>query len=200
MSKNIVVLGASGGIGKAVTKLFKSDKKYKVYAYTHKQLDVTDFQQFKKLPKDIDCLINCAGYFNEEEPQKMWDVNVNGAINSVTFAVCEQMKKDGYIFVVTSSAGVRINRQYPFYSFTKKEAENVVNKVLAETTAEGFSIFINTIAPARTRTKMRSKITKDWKKEVALEPEEVAEFIKKVYEADLRIYGHTFDLRLPYKK
>lgn len=196
--KKIVVLGAGGGIGKEVAKRFSSED-FEVYALSHKALDVTNKKDFDKLPTEIDCLINCAGYFDEEDFLKMYGVNVNGAINSVDIPILKnKMAKNSYAFVITSSAGIRENKDYPIYSMTKRCAENRIKEYAEEMIVE--KVFINTIAPCRVRTPMRSKITKDWKTEPALEPEEVAEFIYKLYNADLRLYGHTFDLRMEYKR
>lgn len=194
----VVVLGAGGGLGKVVVKYFKDI--FEVEGFTRKQIDVTSIKSLNKLPKGIDLLINCAGYFGEDNEKKLMDVNYNGVWNVTMVASCDKMNKNGEIFHITSSAGIRPNKEFPLYSQSKKYANTHI-KMIGSLCLRMYEVYVNGIAPCRIRTPMRKKIVGNkWKTEEALEPEEVAEFIYDLFCANLRLYGNIFDLKMRYKQ
>lgn len=105
MSKKILILGASGQLGKEATRLFSSDQsKYECLAPDEKDADITSFQKFSKIVNDFspDAIVNCAAYTNvdkaEAEPEKAYFINALGTDN---IAKCALAARAVFIHVST---------------------------------------------------------------------------------------------------
>ena len=114
--KKILVLGASGDIGKYFVEYFVQNykgKEYEIIAsgrskqdYFEKlnvryiQLDITQKDDFEKLPKDIYAVVNLAGYMPARmegyNPYKYIDINIIGNLNVLEF--CRLNKVDRILF------------------------------------------------------------------------------------------------------
>lgn len=124
---NVIITGATGGIGKAVSE-YLGEKGIHVFACDKNQtefknsniefisLDVTDKNSitslYNKLSKEnvtVDAIISIAGIFmidsfiegNSDEIQKIFDVNLLGVIN-VNKILFPLVKKGGRIVITTS--------------------------------------------------------------------------------------------------
>lgn len=190
--KKIVVLGAKGGIGKAVCRAFKKDD---VYAFDIDKIDLRSESSLYILPARIDILVNCAGVFSEDYNQAM-DVNVDGFYDLFKHLYENNlMLPDSYIFNVTSYTSIKKSFKYPIYSFSKFCAEELTKEVAFRFIKK--DVYVNSIIPSRTRTLMRKKVVgKKWIREKALEPEYVADIIKKIVDADLKLWGNAFILNM----
>jgi len=81
----VVILGAGGQLGKEFQNFLKD--KEEVYAFSHFELDILDFEKLLKKFQEIkpDCILNCSAYTKvdkaEEEKGECLKVNVIGAKN-----------------------------------------------------------------------------------------------------------------------
>lgn len=80
----ILIIGASGLLGKAVIEEFKN---YKIFTPTSKELDITQREKVEKyvLEKLPNIIINCAAYTNvdkaEKEKEIVYNINCVGTLN-----------------------------------------------------------------------------------------------------------------------
>lgn len=158
---NVLVTGATGFIGRHLVKELLHHKKYDLFCFVRNskkakplaelgaQLiygDITDKQSLAKLKGyKLDLVFHCAAYVENNNPQKLRQVNVQGTRN-----VCEICSEHGVIrlvylssvAVVSGNIEVPLREDLPFlatnlYGESKIEAEKVViefrNKGLAVT-------------------------------------------------------------------
>lgn len=110
--KNVIIMGASGGTGRYLTK-YLSSKDYSVYAtgsqerdvdyfrlpnVSYLSLDISKKEQFAKLPKEnIDCVILLAGLMPARmkgyDPAAYIDVNITGTLNALEYCKENSIKK-----------------------------------------------------------------------------------------------------------
>uniref|UniRef100_A0A1B0D5Y8 Alcohol dehydrogenase n=1 Tax=Phlebotomus papatasi TaxID=29031 RepID=A0A1B0D5Y8_PHLPP len=152
-NKSALVTGASGAIGGAICEeLLKNGIKYlavldmnsqepkilsdwkKTYpsvSIKYFQVDVTSreelekcYSEFTKAVPSLDIVINCAGIFNEKDPTRVINVNLNGVIESTRFAI-DHMRidtgkgKGGTIINISSVSGLNVFSGSPAYSASK---------------------------------------------------------------------------------
>jgi len=85
----VVILGAGGQLGKEFENFLKD--KEEVYAFSHSELDILDFEKILKKFQEIkpDCILNCSAYTKvdkaEEEKEECFKVNVIG-VKNVSYA------------------------------------------------------------------------------------------------------------------
>lgn len=118
--KKIIVLGSAGNLGmyfidyllenldmenyEIIATGTKAEYPYEFYKGTYIQLDITNKQDFEKLPtKDVHALIDFAGvlpaYLAKDDPYKYIDVNVTGTMNVLEY--CRKVKVDRIIYTQT---------------------------------------------------------------------------------------------------
>jgi short-subunit dehydrogenase len=135
MTKTIVVVGASRGIGKAVVELFASNSDYTVFALArNKEKLVSNFKNFPNVlcgafdlsssvagqlseifehVKDIDILINNAGFLvnkpfetiTHEEFNHSYHVNVIGVMETVQYFIPKLNSIKSHIVNISSMGG-----------------------------------------------------------------------------------------------
>lgn len=143
MSKNIVVVGASQGIGEALVRLLASNPDHTVYALARFTKDFSTFSEFSnvrsfRLDLDsenvreqaanifnslghIDVLINNAGVLinkpflelTPEDMRKSYQVNVLGVMETVQAAVPVMLEKGGHIVNISSMGGFQGTVKFP---------------------------------------------------------------------------------------
>lgn len=114
--KKILIMGASGGIGRYLVEYFSQNARDDIQlicASRHPdnnlltdniirvELDISKKEDFKKLPKDIYAVVNLAGMMPARMkgflPQAYIDVNITGMLNILEF--CKENKVDRVIYM-----------------------------------------------------------------------------------------------------
>jgi short-subunit dehydrogenase len=167
--------------------------------------EVRDY--FNKNNIKLDVLVNSIGSVSpknaEEISIKEWDNDFNNNLNS-SFYIFKVLGREifkspsksyNYWFNISSSAGVRIKKDWIAYSLAKHTL-NEFTKVLGE---ELYSknILVNAIAPGRTKTKMRKALYPNEDQGLLLKPEDIAKFMYMLVSNNTFIYSQIFDLKHP---
>ncbi|NLL63673.1 MAG: SDR family NAD(P)-dependent oxidoreductase [Ruminococcaceae bacterium] len=179
--KNVVITGASSGIGFETAKIFL-DEGNKVYCLSRRpcelenainiKCDITDEQQvidaFKQIPK-IDVLINNAGYgisgateFTElKEMREQFELNLFAHI-TVTKAALPKLKesKGKIIFISSAAAPFPIPFQ-SFYSASKAAVETVSSALKNE--LKMFGVDVSCVRLGDTKTAFTAEREKSFK-------------------------------------
>ena len=135
--KNIVLIGASSGIGKELSKIIDKSK-YNIIKTTSKDLDITSISQTDEFFKNkkVDILINLAGQkydfaLNEKNTypyyKNMVDVNIIGSLNLLSSCL-DNMRERRYgriIFISSVFSVLNIPKQ-GVYSATKTFLDKIV--------------------------------------------------------------------------
>ncbi len=187
--KDVLILGASGGIGKAIASKFET-MGHKVFSPTKIEIDLRN-------PKDIghnkkvQILINCAGInptksfekVGDEEFNEVLKTNFMGFFNIVK-QVSPHMRQlgGGYILNISSLYGF-ISRKNRIMYATSKHAANGMVKTLALELAQD-NIKVNCLSPGFVMTKMTTmnnnkKKIESWQKKIPMgrlaTPQDIAE-------------------------
>lgn len=191
--KNILITGASRGIGKSIKSVLQ-DKGFNCITPTRNELDISDLSSielyFSSLDVHIDGLVNNAAIniiggidaINDNDIEKMINANLIAPLKIIQFVV-KKMKKEGAGRIVNISSiwGVRSKEFRTLYSLTKFGL-NGITKSLARELGED-NILVNSIAPGYVNTEMtnqnvpkgvQDRIKKDIPLKRFAEPEEIA--------------------------
>ena len=148
---NILILGASGRIGKEIFKIFQNNTNnsiYDVFGTYHNNeiveldhLDITDEQSIERIFKRIKptILVHAAGLIYpiqcEENHELAWNINVNGTKNIAEYCKKYNCKlifiSTDYVFDGTDGPYDELHSTNPlnFYGKTKVESEKIVSKL-----------------------------------------------------------------------
>lgn len=204
--KVAIVTGASGGIGRAITKELTEEGSTVIgFNYVPSNegieyvLDITNRQAVEEAVKDvigkygrIDILINNAGITKDNLVYRMsyedWDAvintNLTGAFNMVKACIREIVKNEGVIINVSSVVGLEGNIGQVNYSASKAGLVGLTKSLAKEFGRK--NVRVNAIAPGFIETPMTEKLPEEIKK-AALEkismrrfgkPEEVAKLVR----------------------
>jgi len=126
--KNILITGHDGFIGKQL-KVFLKEKGYNTITIEQ------DIRDPIKINKKIDVLIHLAAWLDNQDKEKIYDINVNGTLNLLNFCRDNNIK---FIFASTNQVyGNQKNlptkesdkyNPYNLYGKTKIEGENLCKK------------------------------------------------------------------------
>lgn len=164
---NILITGASRGIGKAIKKLLEENG-YNCITPTRDELDISNIQSItnycQSLEIDVNGLVNCAGInilrdidsIDSEDTYNMLNSNLVAPLFLIK-EIVKRMKKNRYgkIINVSSIWGIRSKEYRTLYSMTKFGI-NGLTKSLARELGE-YNILINSIAPGYINTEMTKK-------------------------------------------
>jgi len=196
VSKNILITGASRGIGRAI-KIVLDERGFNCITPTRDELDLSDAASigsyFSSLELDIDGLVNNAGInilgdinsISDLDIEKIIDTNLIAALKTIQFVVKGMKQRGGGKIVNISSIWGQSSKEFrTLYSLTKFGL-NGITKALAKELGED-NILINSIAPGYVKTELTeqnvSTIAQDHIKEnIPLrrfaEPDEIAKFV-----------------------
>lgn len=212
-NKIVAVTGASGGIGRAIAKMF-SDNGARVAAsdlspptdtaailgtkaYTcdvSSELSVVDFlDQVEADLGPVDIYISNAGIGagngphvaggSNESWQASWEVNVMGSVYAARRLMPGWLERGEGRFVITASAAGLLNQVgSASYSATKHAAVSFAESIAIEHGDEG--VKSHCICPQYVRTNMTAGVDFSGQREELLEPEDVAEALRKAIEDD----------------
>ncbi|MDA0779554.1 MAG: SDR family NAD(P)-dependent oxidoreductase [Bacteroidetes bacterium] len=211
-SKNIVITGASRGIGLAMTQWF-SDNQHHVWVLSRNiapivalnapnvhafSLDISDDKALQKwstsfAPKSVDVLINNAGKLvnkpfsetSQSDFESVYKVNVFGLAN-LTRILLPKMNSDSHIVNISSMGGLNGTSKFPglaAYS-SSKGAVSILTELLAEEFKEtGPSV--NALALGAVQTEMLSEAFPGL--DVPMDAKTMAAYI-----AQFALTGHQF--------
>jgi 3-oxoacyl-[acyl-carrier protein] reductase len=165
--KNILITGASGGIGKSI-KFILEEKGFNCITPNRRELDLSNLESVKSyfacMKEEIDGLVNNAAInitgeiqeINNSDIENMVNVNLISPLKIIQF-VAESMKKNSYgrIVNVSSIWGVRSKEFRTLYSMTKFGINGITKSLAREFGRD--KILINSIAPGYVNTKMTSQ-------------------------------------------
>ncbi|MFC1545995.1 SDR family NAD(P)-dependent oxidoreductase [Pseudomonadota bacterium] len=170
-NKNILITGASKGIGKAI-KIVLEEKGFNCIAPTRSELDISNLASiesyFSSLEVEVAGLVNNAGIniigdidaINDSDTEKMINANLIAPLKIIQFVVKDMKRRGcGRIVNVSSIWGVRSKEFRTLYSLTKFGL-NGVTKSLARELGPN-NILINSIAPGYVNTEMTSQNVPD---------------------------------------
>jgi short-subunit dehydrogenase len=179
MTRQVLIFGASGGIGNATCEAFKNAG-YLVTPITGKQInfvyiashsDVDDI--LEQVSPDI--IVNCVGHFdktNKETHCNTFDINVGSNWSIIRHYINKKgSDKPIKIIMVGSSAYKSGRKDYILYAASKAALYNVWQGACEY--FKDSNITLGLINPVRTRTKMIDIKTSA----MCLEPEDVAQEI-----------------------
>lgn len=144
MTKKMLIIGGTGGLGAEITKLFEN--KYSVTSLGSKELDVTSFSSLQHYfnNNDFDIILNFSGFnydsflhkYNEEKISKAYkqvDVNINGNINLLS-ACLPMMRKNnfGRIIIMSSVLSTMTVSGTSIYSASKAFIDNLIKTATLE--------------------------------------------------------------------
>lgn len=175
-----MITGGSGDIAQAITRQLEVEG-YEVYAPSHLDMDVTDWDSIDKAMKLFvpDILINNAGYVvscsikkaNLVDTKKHFDINLGGTFYCTAIGL--KYNADLQIINVASAAAVETHATWSEYC-ASKAAVVMATKCWAED-----GLYAVAISPGRTRTKMRKGLYPDEDQTTLLEPSDFAKVIMK---------------------
>lgn len=186
MSKNILIVGASSGIGLETAKYLLS-KEFTVFSASRNQPDLVgithmnwdaqhpDANVFASLPEEIHGVVYCPGTINlkpfnrlsQDDFKNDFQVNVLGAV-AILQAVLPKLKKaNGASIVLFSTVAAKIGMGFhASISASKGAIEGLTLSLAAELSAH--KIRVNCIAPSLTDTPLaKNLLSSDEKKEAS---------------------------------
>ncbi len=173
--KNVLLLGATGGIGAVVAKVLR-DRGANITAPTRQQWDLAQPEIPEAFLQPWDAIIHTAGILNNGNElsgvDEMFAVNFRSVVAVTDLA--RKAMRGGAIVVVGSSSAMKGRDNIPLYSASKAAVNNFVEGI-APILLRECGVRINCINPGCVNTKMISTAVVTNK--TPLEPTDVADTI-----------------------
>lgn len=151
MTKKMLIIGGTGGLGKEMTSMFS--EKYDVLSVGSRDLDITDFSNLEKFfhVNTFDIILNLSGYnfdsflhrYDEDkiyEADKLIDINAKGNINLL--ATCLPMmrkNKYGRVIILSSVLSTLTVPGTSVYSASKAFVDSLVKTATLENISKGIT-------------------------------------------------------------
>jgi 3-oxoacyl-[acyl-carrier protein] reductase len=186
MSKNIVIVGASSGIGLETAKSLLA-KGYYVFSASRTQPDLAEITHltwdaqnpdstvFATLPEEIHGIIYCPGTINLkpfhrlslEDFKNDFQINVLGAVSVIQAVLPKLKKSDGASIILFSTVAAKLGMGFhASIAASKGAVEGLTLSLAAELSAN--KIRVNCIAPSLTDTPLaKNLLSTDEKKEAS---------------------------------
>ena len=183
--KNILLLGATGGIGKEVYNQLKQFQPLNIYCPSHSEIDLSTYFIDKLMSKytSIDVIINCAGIAIKDEAEnydiqekiynQIFDINVKAHLQLINFA--ERQGRLINIVTISSSSVTKGRPGYGIYSASKIALQSLI-EAQSEALAT-LGIFVNCISPEKVATSMATNLHGEVNLDEMLSVAEVAQAI-----------------------
>jgi len=173
--KRVLLLGASGGIGRVVHRLLV-ERGCEVAAPTHAELDLARVPIPSEFAQPWDAIIHSAGILNGNSDAAGVEAIFNANFRSVVAVtdLARHCMRGGAIVVVGSSSAMKGRESFPLYAASKAAVNNFVEGIAGVLWREA-RVRINCINPGCVNTRMTSGAVVTNKD--PLEPDEVAETI-----------------------
>lgn len=189
--KKVLITGGNGDIAQAIKNQLLSEG-YDVFAPSHQELDVTDWNNIDKAMRDYkpEILINNAGYVIPQSvksadlvtTKRHIDINLAGTFYCTEIGLKYNPKLD--IVNVVSAAAVEIHATWSEYCATKAAV------VMATKCWAYDGLYAVAISPARTKTKMRKNLYPDEDQSTLLDPVDFAKVILKAVRKEYKAGTH----------
>ncbi len=169
--KTVLLTGASGGIGSAISSALVADG-YEVVPVTHKDADLSSYEDIKKLQekfssegRTFDWVVCAHGFIDgvtEPEQQTPEMILKNFEVNTFSLFYISKLflpllTHGGGMVFISSTSGLQANGRFLAYS-ASKAAVNSLAQGLARNKPE-LSFFA--ICPGPTNTQMRERVAGD---------------------------------------
>ena len=198
MNKNILIIGGSSGIGKALVNQLQNDNNLFVANRTDEGLDLNKITYIQydatdgaldisQLPNQLDGFVYCPGSINlrpfkglkPETFSKDFEINVLGAVQSLQSVLKNLLESPQASLVFFSTVAVQTGM--PFHASvaaSKGAIEGLTRSLAAEYAPK---LRVNTIAPSLTNTPLASKFLNN---EIKLEKANERHPLKYIGSAD----------------
>lgn len=203
-NKNILIFGASGGIGsetkREIMKRFPQAVTFEPERseFDLENLSVSELHKYLK-DNNIDIIINCAGAYHSDD-EGLLDyyeeiMNVNLKANLQIIEAAKGLNKKINIVLISSSSSTKGRKNLTVYSASKVGVNSIVES-LAEP-LQRQNIYINVISPEKVRTPLLIKLHKtNFEPREVMEVEEVTNVI--INYSDTNEFGKLIDLKKGY--
>jgi NAD(P)-dependent dehydrogenase (short-subunit alcohol dehydrogenase family) len=178
---NILIIGASSGVGKEIAKKL-SDQNHQIYtAQRSTTANENNFQEFDvlsnnldlaMLPEEIDGLVYCPGTINLKPFNRLtiddfytdWQINFLGAVKVIQTVLPRLKKAKGSIVLFSSVAAQTGMSFHASIASSKAAVEGLTYSLAAEFAP---LVRVNSIAPSLTETPLANKLLSDENKKEA---------------------------------
>jgi len=195
--KNVLLTGASRGIGQAIAERLRQDRSFNLICPSHNELDLASrdsIKRFLKQAPSIDIIINNAGInllksleeIDDESIDKTLSVNLVAPLKLVSGLVGHMKKNNwGRIVNISSIWGLASKEHRALYSMTKFGINGLTKSMAEELGPHG--ILVNSVCPGYVNTEMtqrnvpeaeQAKIKSTIPLRRFAEPAEIANFIR----------------------
>ncbi|MCI5051543.1 MAG: bifunctional cytidylyltransferase/SDR family oxidoreductase [Simkaniaceae bacterium] len=197
-NKRFAVTGGSGEIGTAICQALTKAGATAIVLSRSTNTDLSNYDQaletFTNLGP-LDGIINCTGYLTvgplAELTQSEIETTLHSNLTSLIYACrLANIKEGGHIINLASSAYSRGRKNYAIYSGTKAAVVNFTQALALERP----ELQINTIAPSRTKSRMRALNFPGEDPSTLLTPDEISTEVLRLLQTPA-LTGSTIELK-----